>query len=194
MANRDAPMGLKPAYHLTGGTIRVQKYTIVSAQATSIFTGDLVKQTGTSKGIEVSTAGDSPVGVFAGCRYRNVAGETVFSRYWPTATVTLNSEDVTAYVYDDPDIVYEIQTDSAGTGWAVTDAGIVCDLIKAHTGQTSTGYSRMEANTDATGNADFMILNLVDRADNAAGTNADIEVLLNLHAYQNAGAARFTAV
>jgi len=121
MANRDAPMGLVPAYHLGGGCpSRNSGYKIASAYNTSIFHGDIVKLTGTGKEIALSTAGDVAVGVFAGCEYVATDGSVVFSKYWPASTVTNGSIAAKAYVYDDPDIVFKVQDSDAG---AAVDIG-----------------------------------------------------------------------
>ncbi len=193
MANRDTPSGLKPAFHLAGKKIRPQKYTIASGYNTSIFSGDLVKQTSTSKGIQIATTGNKMVGVFAGCEYTDLAGNQIFSRFWLADTDCLNTVAAVAYVYDDPDIVWQIQTDSA-SAFAITDIGLLLDLVKTHSGVAATGQSRMEVNQDVSTQDDFMIYGIVDREDNAVGIHADIHVLINKHAYHNAGAARVASV
>ena len=126
MANLDAPAGAKPFRHLSGGMIRASEYKIASGTNSNIFTGDIVKLLGTGY-IDVAAADDSPVlGVFAGVKYTASDGEVVYKKYFPTGTTTLASADVTAYVYDDPYIVYRIQ--SAGTP-AQTNIGNCADVV-----------------------------------------------------------------
>ena len=186
----DYPRGFKPAYHLSGGLIRMNRYTIADSYATSIFYGDLVKATGTTKGIQLSTSGDSPVGVFAGCNYTAANGEFKWSRYWPASTDTIGT--ATAYVWDDPNIVFECQSDAAV---AVTQIGELFDIVTTHSGSTITGQSGMELDVGASTNDDLVLMDIIERAGNAAGqSNVDVHVLLNLHAYQNGGAARVAAV
>jgi len=192
MANRDAPAGLTPAFHLTGGTIRPQKYTVADSAAFNIFTGDLVALVGTGKNIDIlSSAGEAVgvVGVFAGCSYTQANGEIVYSKHWPSGTDTVG--DATAYVYDDPNIVFSVQCDS---GFSAGDIGQDADAL--HTaGSTLTGMSKYELDSSDIGTGDRLhIYDLVDRADNAVGVNAEVLVLINEHAYVNANSARFLEV
>ena len=112
MANVDAAFGARPVRHLTGGQIRTNEYKIASGTSSNIFTGDFVKLLATGY-IDVAAAGNRILGVFAGCQYTASDGEVKFARYFPTGTTTQGSGDVTAYIYDDPNIVYAIQ--SAGS-------------------------------------------------------------------------------
>ena len=97
MANLDAPNGLKPVRHLTGGVIRTEEFKIASGSSTAIFTGDCVKLLGTGY-IDECDAGDRILGVFAGCSYANSSGEQVFSRQWTASATTQGSVDVTALI------------------------------------------------------------------------------------------------
>lgn len=178
MANADTPRGFVPFRHRGGGVIRASdNYKIQSAYATNIFTGDAVILS--SGYLNIAADSSSTItGIFAGCKYRAADGSTVLSPYWPASTVTLNSEDVTAFVYDDENISYEVQTD---TGTAYVDAthkGGSFDIELDHSGSTTTGQSGMELDLSDTGQTQFLVLGLVDRASNAAGTNAKVEVVL----------------
>lgn len=176
MANTDAPRGFWPIRHLTGGVIRAREYLIASAYAANIFSGDLVKLVA-GGGIEVAAAGARVVGVFEGVSYTNAAGEVVYSRYWPTGTVATN---IKAYVFDDPFIVFGVQ--SAGSTVAA-DVGNLGDHV-AGTGSTTTGQSAFELNgTTGTAYAGFRVLGKVDTPDNAWGTNVDLEVQIYEHEY-----------
>lgn len=179
MANSDQPMGFVPYRHRGGGVIRSSGgYKIQSAYGTSIFTGDAVIL---SSGYLAIGADDSATidGIFDGCKYRAADGSIVFSNYWLASTVTLASEDVEAFVYDDPMISYRCQTD---TGTAYVDAthkGNSYDLEKDHAGSTITGNSGMEIDLGDTGTGQFKVLGLIDEPGNAAGVNAKIEVLID---------------
>ncbi len=191
MANRDAPYGLRPAMHLTGGTIRSQKYTIASGLATGIGMGDPVFLAGINdRNIEVGTATKAPfVGVFKGCSFQNTGGDMIYSRHWPASQATLGSVDAVAYVYDDPFIIYRIQ--GSGTA-AATDIGKTAD-VNDTAFDTVSGQSRMEILTPGT-NANLYIYDWVISADLVKTTaNAEYLVCLNEHDYRNAGSASFTA-
>ena len=178
MANLDAPAGARPYRHLSGGVIRASEYKIASGTNSNIFTGDIVKLLGTGY-IDVAAATDTPVlGVFAGVKYTASDGEVVYKKYFPTGTTTLGSADVTAYVYDDPNITFRIQ--SAGSA-DFADIGNLADHV-AGTGSTTTGQSGHEiSGTTGTGTATFRILRLIDDPDNSAGTNGEFEVVIYEH-------------
>ena len=177
MANLDAPAGAKPFRHLSGGMIRASEYKIASGTSSDIFTGDFVKLLSTGY-IDVASAGNRILGVFAGVKYTASDGEVVYKKYFPTGTTTLASADVTAYVYDDPNITYRIQ--SAGSA-DFADIGNLADHV-AGSGSTTTGQSGHEVSgTTGTGTAGLRILSLIDDPDNSAGTNGELEVVIYEH-------------
>ena len=177
MANLDAPAGAKPFRHLSGGMIRASEYKIASGTSSDIFTGDFVKLLSTGY-IDVASAGNRILGVFAGVKYTASDGEVVYKKYFPTGTTTLASADVTAYVYDDPNITYRIQ--SAGSA-DFADIGNLADH-GAGSGSTTTGQSGHEVSgTTGTGTAGLRILRLIDDPDNSAGTNGELEVAIYEH-------------
>ena len=177
MANLDAPAGAKPFRHLSGGMIRASEYKIASGTSSDIFTGDFVKLLSTGY-IDVASAGNRILGVFAGVKYTASDGEVVYKKYFPTGTTTLASGDVTAYVYDDPNITYRIQ--SAGSA-DFADIGNLADHV-AGSGSVTTGQSGHEVSgTTGTGTAGLRILRLIDDPDNSAGTNGELEVAIYEH-------------
>ena len=179
MANVDAPNGFTPVRHLTGGTIRMEEMPIASATAAGIFSGDFVTLLASGY-ISVGTASTvALLGAFAGCSYTAADGSRVFSKHWPAGTVTSGSADAIGYVYTDPDIVYAAQT--SGTG-AFADNGKWVDIEDAG-GDTSTGRSNMEVNENAVAAVVVRQIGLVKKPDNAWGLNAEIEVIIALHAY-----------
>jgi|TARA_R100000093_G_scaffold382_1_gene1084 hypothetical protein len=180
MANVDAPNGAKPVRHLTGGVIRAREWKIIGDgnASSNIFTGDFVKLQ-SSGYITVAGAGDRLLGVFAGCKYTASDGTPKFAKYWPASTTTLGSADVTAYVYDDPNIVFAIQGD--GTD-AFTQVGNLANIVVT-AGSTTTGQSKMELDTDniGTGTANLRILGITDDPKNSWGANTEQEVLIHEH-------------
>ena len=180
MANVDAPNGAKPVRHLTGGVIRAREWKIIGDgnASSNIFTGDFVKLQ-SSGYITVAAAGDRLLGVFAGCKYTASDGTPKFAKYWPASTATLGSADVTAYVYDDPNIVFAIQGN--GTD-AFTQVGNLANVL-ATAGSTTTGQSKMELDTDniGTGTANLRILGITDDPKNSWGANTEQEVLIHEH-------------
>lgn len=189
MANTNAKFGLRPigrlgsSYNSTGTT----EYDILTGTTGSIFSGDPVKMVSTG-GIAVAAAGDVLLGVFQGCRYTNSAGDVIYSPYWPTTTA---SSDAVAFVVDDPNATFEVQ--SAATGSVVqTVVGLNADIVYT-AGSTVNGRSNVDlSGTMATGTAQCRIIGFSnDPENNALGTgslstNVNMIVKINEHFYNAA--------
>ncbi len=152
MANTDSPFGFRPIGHLSGGEIRARAYTASEASDT-IFKGDALTM-GFDGTVSLANAGDRLIGVAA--EYK--------------ATL----EGQTVNVYDDPNILYEVQG-YTGVTFAQGHVG-ECGAIVATAGtNTSSGISLQEL-ADPEGSAAFMILGKVDRPDNAWGEHVKLIV------------------
>ena len=181
MANTDAPNGFVPLRHLTGGVVRPQAYPIANAYATSLFSGDLV--TLLSDGtVGIGTNTSNALGVFYGVQYIDRAsGDVKFSKIWPASTTVKTNTAATAFVYDDPNITYQVQ----GNGtFANANVGELCNVTFT-AGETTFGGSQQEANLATLGTTalPLRILRLVDAPDNAVGADAKLEVVINNHLY-----------
>ena len=175
MANADAAFGFVPIRHMSGAAPRANKYTIASGLAENIFTGDLCIIDANGQVTPHTATEVNNIGVFAGVSYTASDGSYVYSQYWPTGTVATN---IIAYIYDDPYTVFKAQ--SAGSP-AQTNVGNCCDVV-AGAGSTVTGQSGFELSaTMANGTASCKILALHDSPENAFGTNAVMDVLINEH-------------
>jgi len=180
MANVDAPFGFVPVRSMSGNAMRTNKYTITSTLAENIFRGDLCILTADGVLTPHTATEVNNIGVFAGCSYTASDGSYVYSDYWPTGTTATN---IIAYVYDDPYIVYKVQSDGSP---AQTDIGACADVV-AGTGSTTTGQSAFELNSSmAAGTATAKIIALWDAPENSFGANAVVEVLINEHILKNA--------
>lgn len=184
MANVDAAFGFRPVRHYFGGLVRANRYEIATSYGTSLFTGDPVKSTGTTKQIEIAATSSPMLGIFAGCRYTNSAGDLIYSRYWPASTVLKSGTVCDAYVYDDPFILFEAQMSGS---LAVTDIAQTADFV-AGTGDTATGISRYEVNSTGIGTAEgFVIVDYVRDGVNAIGTtNTKVLVMFSEHEFRPA--------
>ena len=117
--------------------------------------------------------------MFGGVSYTASDGSYVYKEYWPSGTT---GTDIIAYIYDDPFIVYKVQ--SAGTP-AQTNIGNCADVV-AGSGSTTTGQSGFESSgTMSNGTATCKIVALWDSPENAFGANAVLEVLINEHLYKD---------
>jgi len=186
MANQDAAFGLKPLGKL-GSNVNSEgttEYSIASGASGNIFSGDPVKMANTGT-ILVAAAGDQLLGVFRGCRYTNASGEVIYSSYWPNGTV---SSDAVAFVVDDPNTLFEVQ--SAATGSVVqTVVGNNADIVYA-AGSTADGQSGVEiSGTTAATSAQLRIVGFSgDPENNTLGTgsqsaNVNMIVKINEHFY-----------
>ena len=176
MANVDAAFGFVPIRHLAvNGYSRANKYTITSGLSEDIFTGDLVIITADGVITPHTATEVNNIGVFAGVSYTASDGSYVYAQYFASGTT---GSDFIAYVYDDPYTVFKVQ--SAGTP-AQTNIGNCADVV-AGTGSTITGQSGFElSGTMSNGTATCKILGLYEGPENAFGTNAIMEVLINEH-------------
>lgn len=196
MSSTSAPFGLRPAFHPSGldraqalanGIQAVSTSGNVSAgYATNILKGQPVKMD-TGGYIVVAAAGDAFLGAFAGVEWTDSTGRRRVSNYWP-ANESFQVGSVVAYFYNDPNIVYEIQTD--GT-LAQTSIGAEADLSNTTAGSTTTGLSQCTLSTSVVASPNTAQMRIVDIApypDNAWGDNFVI-VRATIAEFQFAGVA-----
>lgn len=196
MSSTNAPFGLRPAFHPSGldrasalanGIQAVSTSGNVSAgYATNILKGQPVKMN-TGGYIVVAAAGDAFLGAFSGVEWTDSTGRRRVSNYWP-ANESFLVGSVVAYFYNDPNIVYEIQSD--GT-LAQTSVGDEADLSNTTAGSTTTGLSQCTLSTSLAGSgnsAQMRIVNIGPYTDNAWGDDYVI-VRATIAEYQFAGAA-----
>ena len=123
----NAPRGLIPSQYLNGTSWSGQQspYNILSGLAASIRTGDPVIFDGNG-GITLATAGTGNLilGVFQGVKYTDTSGIEQVLPNWTTGTVTLGAQPATAYVTDDPWLLYDIQIASGAGGGPVAAPSI----------------------------------------------------------------------
>ena len=187
MTNVDRPSGLLPRRHRGGGTPqRIGAYTIASALAENIYSGDPVDLTGTGRNISLATAGaDNPiVGIFAGVKYVNSDGDQIFRPRWPTGEV---ATEIEAFVYDDPFQEFVAQVDGAA-GMIEADVGLNANLV-AGAGSNFTGRSAWQIdNTGVATTITFQVRLLglaraVSASENDYGQFAKARCYINRHRY-----------
>lgn len=149
MSSTSAPFGFRPSYH-NSGQMRPKAYVIASGYANNIFSGDPVKltdngviQLGTSDGTRSGTTdGVTLLGIFAGVQYLDATGKPTISPFWPASTT---GTDIVAWVYDDPETLYDVQyanPGTPGTDSVQTAVGEECDWrVASPGGSTRTGLS-----------------------------------------------------
>jgi hypothetical protein len=188
MANSDTPFGLKPVKHLIGASWngKVNTYYVPSTDGTALYKGDAVKSAGSADStgkfpsVTQAAAGDLIRGVVVGFGdnpYVMSHPDTPNRDYRPVSTAMY------VFVVDDPWVIFEIQEDSTGNNLAITEVGLSTNVVVG-SGSTVTGKSGMELDSSDTatdGNGQCKILRVVDREDNALGTNCKWEVLIVEH-------------
>ena len=118
MANNFAPFGFRPVSTSNGPmNWRISTRRIQSSNATPIYKGDaLVQDVGPANGYVQQAApasfATSPcAGIFWGCQYLSTSQKrVVWNQYWPGSDAT---GDVIAYVIDDPNSRFVVQTNGA---------------------------------------------------------------------------------
>ena len=178
MANVNDPDGFTPAYHMSGGTIRPAEFAIASGTNASIFSGDVVNL---SSGLVIQgTATGTPLGVFYGVEYTATSGEKIFSKSWTADTATLGSANAKAFVYVDPDIVYEAQGSATPTQASIGTT----NTITTTAGDSSTGRSK-EAVTATTSSGIALIVGFPDKPSNSIGQYARMYVTFPASVFGN---------
>lgn len=167
MSAVSAPFGFRPSYSPIGFD-RAKKYTIASAYGTAIFKGQpvILNTNGT---ITAGTAAADILGVFAGCEYVDATGKPNVSPTWPAGQTVLSGTVPVAWVYDDPENVYEVQSDGSIAQTAIGDQA---DVSNASAGSTSTGQSAATLSATLAGaaaQAQFRIVGFAQNLDNAPG-------------------------
>jgi hypothetical protein len=190
MAATATPMGAEPVGTLSASgsfSGKVRHIKIASGYAADVFYGDFVKMV--AAGViqkDTGTATMTPVGVFMGCAYTDPnTKQKTFSQMWPTGTV---ASDAVAYVLDDPDAVFKMQSDES---LAQTDLGNNIGVVQT-AGSTDIGRSKnaLDGSTAATTNTlPLRIVEFVDGPDSAVGdAYTDALVIFNsgMHQYRQA--------
>lgn len=167
MSTSAAPFGFRPAYHQSGKD-RPRAYTIASGYATAIFKGAPVLLAATGS-LNIGAATGDILGFLAGVEYTDAGtGRRVVSNFWPAGQ---NATNVVAWVWDDPSVIFESQTDGSSIlTQAVVGAQMNC--INPGAGSTGTGLASTalaSSTTTTSGQAQFRVLDLGRGVDNALG-------------------------
>ena len=196
MANRNTQgFGLKAAMRV-GNTPSIQgqsKYEIDAGETNAIFNGEPVKVdiSATTGGyIVTAAAGTAAVGVLNGVVYTDATTlKPTFSNYYPAATTPANSEDITAFVNDDPNQEYIIATDATlGGTLALRKSKVgLTYATTAAAGSTTTGKSSVQLgiSTAATTAKQLRMVRIAEDPENQDQTaaNCSVVVKINLHQY-----------
>jgi hypothetical protein len=182
MALTASPFGFVCRKHPSGQS-RANAYTIDAAYNTPIGYGDAVILD-TNGTITVGTATNDLIGVFAGVHYVDASGKPTYTKRWPGAVS--GATEIVAYVYDDPENVFEAQVEAGGSAFVQTAIGAQTDLV-AGTPNAVTGQSTMalEATIEAAGaQGQFRIIGFGADGIYDATTNPFPTVLVQIAQHQ----------
>ena len=198
MANQDAAFGFRQVGGLGSRPTNegTSKYVIASGYTSAIYAGDIVAMGAATDesgaaisagyvGQAAATSETRNLGIFNGCFYEDpTTKKPTFKNYWPgDVTTTSPSAGPTAFVYDNPDDLFEVQ--SSGTlSQAIVGRGI--DM--AYTaGATINGRSKEEIAASATADGSLCVVRISEDPSNSdvANDNANWIVKFNEHMYYN---------
>ena len=193
MSSISAPFGFRASYH-NSGQMRPKAYVIASTYAANIFSGDPVKltdngviQLGTSDGTRTGTTdGISLLGIFAGVQYLDATGKPSISPFWPSGTT---GTEITAWVYDDPETLFDVQYNNPSAGTTVqTAVGEECDwTVASPGGSTQTGLSNTLLTAIQATSGQFQITGFgYEINDSLTDAYVVVSVRINEHHYKAA--------
>lgn len=193
MSAISAPFGFRPSYH-NSGQMRPKAYVIASTYGANIFSGDPVKltdngviQLGTSDGTRSGTTdGIALLGIFAGCQYNDANGKPSISPFWPSGAT---GTEIVAWVYDDPETLFDVQYTNPSSGTTVqTAVGEECDWsVASPGGSTQTGLSNCQLTAIQATSGQFQITGFAYNInDSLTDAYVQVTVRINEHHYKAA--------
>ena len=196
MANQDAAFGLRPLKSVGQGddSTGMSSHLIDAGDASTIFQGSPV--IAAAGYVDASTAGAVPnMGAFWGCFYVDPTTlKPTFKNYYPGSITPPSSKDIEAFVYDNPNQMFEIQSDNDGAS-VLADIFSNADMVNFG-GSTLNGVSNTElddstiaASSDAA--AQLLIIGVSRDPKNSDLTAANVNwrVLVNQHIFGNGAGA-----
>lgn len=165
MSASSAPFGFRPSYFPTG-LDRASKYAIAAAYGTAMYKGQpcILNTNGT---VVVGTAAADLLGIFNGCEYVDASGKPWVSTFWPAGQTVLSGTVPVAWVWDAPDVIYEVQADGSIPQTAIGDQADVSNV-----GNNANGLSTCTLSSTLAGagvQAQFRIVGFNGNVDNLPG-------------------------
>jgi hypothetical protein len=192
MAATAAPYGFKPQGNVISAAYnhKTRLFGITSGYATNIGYGDPVipVTAGTIQRDPMTTALTAPgcLGIFLGCSYTDPnTSQKIFKQFWPASTV---ASDAVAYVFDDPEGVFQIQADATLAQTALfANAALVSTAPSTTTGNSKVVLQASSINSTST--LPVRIIGFVNSPFSAVGdafTDVFVRFNFGIHTYHNA--------
>ena len=192
MANQDAAFGLRPLKSVGQGddSTGMSSHKIDAGDASVLYQGS--PAIAAAGYVDIAVAGSVPnMGAFWGCFYVDPTTlKPTFKNYYPGSITPPSSKDIEAFVYDNSNQMFEIQSDNDGAS-TLADIFSNADLVNFG-GSTLNGVSNSElddstiaASSDAA--AQLLIIGTSRDPKNNdvtdTGGNVNWRVLVNMHLF-----------
>ena len=189
MANQDAAFGLRPLKTLgqADDSTGMSSHKILPGDASALYQGSMA--IGKNDGyVDISAAASTTnVGAFWGTFYIDPTTlKPTYKNYYPGSVTPPSSGAIEAFVYDNPQQMFEIQSDNTAAS-AQTDVFMCADLSSPTGGSTTNGVSSAELG-DSTINATAAMLKIIgvsrDPANNdLTAANVNWRVMIDQHLF-----------
>ena len=189
MANQDAAFGLRPLKTVgqADDSTGMSSYNITPGEASVLYQGSMA--IGVAAGyVDISAAASTTnLGAFWGTFYIDPTTlKPTFKNYYPGGITPPSSGAVEAFVYDNPQQMFEIQSDNTAAS-AQTDVFMCADLSSPTGGSTTNGVSSMEL-ADATLSATAAVLKIIGVSRDPANSdltaaNVNWRVMIDQHLF-----------
>ena len=189
MANQDAAFGLRPLKTLgqADDSTGMSSHKIEPGDASVLYQGSMAIGANTGY-VDISAAASTTnVGAFWGTFYIDPTTlKPTFKNYYPGGVTPPSSGAVEAFVYDNPQQLFEVQSDNTAAS-AQTDVFMCADLSTPAGGSTTNGVSSMEL-ADATLSATAAVLKIIGVSRDPANSdltaaNVNWRVMIDQHLF-----------
>ena len=190
MANQDAAFGLRPLKMSGQGddSTGMSSHFIDAGDASVLYQGSpCIAAAGY---VDIATAGAVPnMGAFWGCFYTDPTTlKPTFKNYYPGSITPPSSKDIEAFVYDNPNQMFEIQSDNTGAS-AQADVFSNADMVNFG-GSTLNGVSNTElddstiaASSDAAAQLLIIGVSRDPKNNDLTAANVNWRVIVNMHLF-----------
>ena len=190
MANQDAAFGLRPLKMSGQGddSTGMSSHFIDAGDASVLYQGSpCIAAAGY---VDIATAGAAPnMGAFWGCFYTDPTTlKPTFKNYYPGSLTPPSSKDIEAFVYDNPNQMFEIQSDNTGAS-AQADVFSNADMVNFG-GSTLNGVSNTElddstiaASSDAAAQLLIIGVSRDPKNNDLTAANVNWRVIVNMHLF-----------
>ena len=190
MANQDAAFGLRPIKTVgqQDDSTGMSSHKISPGDASVLYQGSpCIAAAGY---VDIATAGAAPnMGAFWGCFYTDPTTlKPTFKNYYPGSITPPSSKDIEAFVYDNPNQMFEIQSDNTGAS-AQADVFSNADMVNFG-GSTLNGVSNTElddstiaASSDAAAQLLIIGVSRDPKNNDLTAANVNWRVIVNMHLF-----------